>query len=477
MNRTNLRHVRNEGHALGMTRIRRSLHRAASGLPLLLVPALVLVATVSASRATTPPAAAAETAETNAAPPPDPAKVREGADASSSAALTPMIAERLLRANAHLEAGRYDEALSVVNDLGDGRRQKPIDQAQIHRFRGYILVAKGDTNSAATEFEAALATGALDPLAKQNMIYSLAQIYAQAGKYDRARKLLDSWFASEKDPKPEAWFLKAMLLAEQGSYKEALEPARIANARSPQPRESWLQLLASIQFQLGDYPNLAETLRRLVALAPGQKRYWMQLATVESTIGKEREALASISIAHVAGLLTEDKELRQRAGMCFARDLPDCCVKTLEEGLASGVVKPDADAYRLLANCRIAGREVEKALEPLAKAAELGDGSRSWLLLGQLQLEREDWDAARVSLQKALVGKSSARRSSVELLLGIAMLGSKDFDGAEKVFRTAAADEKTRTAAENYLRHLEQQRALQQLREASTKAGTDAAGV
>jgi tetratricopeptide (TPR) repeat protein len=267
-----------------------------------------------------------------------------------------------------------------------------------------------------------------------------------------------------------------MILVQQENFAAALEPARIANEKSPNPRESWLQLLASIQFQLADYPALADTLRRLVAVAPGQKRYWVQLATIENSIGKENEALASISIAHEAGLLAEDKEVRQRARMCFVRELPDCCVKTLEDGLAAGIVKPDAEAYRLLANCRIAGRDIDGALEPLAKAGELGDGSRSWLLLGQLQLQREEFDGARSALTKARAGVSPDQRASVELLLGIALLGSKDWTEAEKAFKVAAADAKTKPAADSYLRHLEQQRALQQAKEASTTAGTGSDG-
>lgn len=484
MNGTATRESRRESLALVVSLPRRTLGALALWLPFLLLLAIAAPAPSAHASTTASLEAAAgmagdtpggQPAEGTTAPAGTPAATDADKDKPASA-VNPVIAERLVRANSYLEDGRFDDALSVVDELRHVRRQKPIDEAQIHRFRGYILIAKGDTAGAAVEFEAALATGALDSGSSQGMVYSLAQIYAQAGKYDRALTLLDGWFATEKDPKPEAWFLKAMILVQQGDYKAALGPATIANDRAPQPRESWLQLLASVQFQLADYPALADTLRRLVAVAPGQKRYWVQLATIENSIGKENEALASIGIAHDAGLLAEDKELRQRARMCFVRELPDCCVQTLEEGLASGAVKPDADAYRLLANCRIASREVEDALAPLAKAAELGDGARSWLLLGQLQLQREDWNAARGALQKALAGIDPAQRSSVELLLGIAMLGSKDFDDAEKVFRAAATDEKTRVAADSYLRHLEQQRALLQLREGSTTAGTDSAG-
>lgn len=388
-------------------------------------------------------------------------------DAPAAAALRPEVGAHLLKANGYLEEGRTEDALSVVDELQHLRKLKPVDRAQIHRFRGYILIAMNRTDAAAQEFEAALDQKALDDSAEQGIIYSLAQLYTQGGKYDRARELIDRWFAKASDPKPEAWFLKAMILVQQEAFADALAPARTANEKSPQVRESWLQLLAAIQFQLQDYAGLTDTLRKLVAVAPGTKRYWVQLATIENTTGKDDEALATLGIAHVAGLLQEDKEIRQRARMCFVRDLPECCARTMQEGLAAGRVSQDAEAWQLLANCRIAARETDKAAEPLKKAGELGSTSRPWLMLGQLELQKEHFGPARDALTKALAKAEPAERGSIELLIGIAELGSNRWDEAEKAFRAAQADEKSKAAAESYLKHLEQKRALKDLQVAS----------
>ena len=406
---------------------------------------------------TTPAVALA--APTDAASPP----AELSGQAPTSTAVTPAIGERLLRANSYLEEGRHDDALAVVDDLARVRRLESADRAQIHRFRGYILIAQGDTEGAGQEFELALAEKGLDDSARQGMSYSLAQIYTQAGKYDQARTLLDSWFATATDPKPEAFFLKAMILVQQEAYRDALVPAQEAIAKSGQPRESWLQLLAAIQFQLQDYPGVAGTLRQLLVVAPGTKRYWVQLATIENSIGQEDKALATLGVAHVAGLLEEDREIRQRARLCFVRDLPQCCAQALEEGMTAGKVGKDAESYQLLANCYIAARDTDKALEPLAKAGELSKDGKGFLLLGQLQLQKERFDSAHAALVKARSKSPSEQRASIDLLLGIADLGEQRFDAAEQSFRLAQADEKTRPAADSYLKHLEQRRALQEM--------------
>jgi len=377
----------------------------------------------------------------------------------ASTTVTPAIAERLIRVNTYMEDNNLDDALRVVEELTRVRNLEPADLAQIHRFRGYILVSRGDTDTAAVEFEKSLAQNALDPAAQQGMTYSLAQLYTQSGKYDQASSLIERWFATAEDPKPEAFFLKAMILVQQEKYAEARVPAETAIARMGQPRESWLQLLAAIQFELQDYPAVAGTLEQLVAIAPHTKRYWIQLATIENTIGRGHSAAATLTLAHTARLLDDDKEYRQLARLYFAHDLPMRCAQTVEEGMQKGVIKPDAEAYELLANCLLAARETDRALAPLAKAGELSADGRSLLMLGQLHLQRDRFELAREALSKALTKAPREQRGSIELLVGIAQLGANHFEEAERAFRSATADAKTKAAAETYLKHLEQKRA------------------
>ena len=411
------------------------------------------------------PAAKAEDAAKPAEGSPAPTATDErGNGARQHEAVQPAVAERLLRANTYLEKGRAKDALEIVDELASLRRLRPVDLAQIHRFRGYILLAMNRMDDGAREFEAALAQGALDDSAAQGMMYSLAQIYTQAGKYDRARELIERWFRSAAEPKPEAWFLKAMILVQQEDYEGALVAAKAAVEKSPQPRESWLQLLAAVQFQRNDYAGVADTLRKLVALSPGTKRYWVQLATIENSLGRDESALASMGIAHVSGLLEEDKELRQRARMCFVRGLPECCARTIEDGMAAGKVTGDADSWQLLANCQIAARNLDAALEPLQHAGAMGKDGKAYALLGQIHLQKEEWKAAGEALAKAVAKSDAASRPSLQMLAGVAALGDGRLDEAEASFRAAAEDEKTRPAAESYLKHLEQKRARQQAR-------------
>ena len=396
-----------------------------------------------------------------AAPKPDAEKKQE-----KTIGLDRRVAEKLLAANELLGQEKYDPALALVDELAKRRKLGPAERAQIHRFRGYIFVNKGMLEKAAGEFEASLAQDAIDRAAAQAMSYSLAQIYTQLGRYDEALRVIEGWFAGEESPKPDAWYLKAMILAQQEKFREALEPARIAVERSPRPNESWLQLLVAIHGNLKDYPNVAATLERLTSLNPGKKLYWIQLAAVQNHLDRGAEAVAVLQLAERAELLEGDDEVRQLARLLYLQALPLRCAQVIEAALAERRVEPDADAYGLLSNCYLAAREGDEALEPLARAAELSPDGEMYLLLGQLHLQREQFAPALDALQRALAKAKPERRGSVQLLIGVAQLGAERFEDAERAFRAARIDEKVRRAADSYLKFVQEQRARREQQQA-----------
>ena len=107
------------------------------------------------------------------------------------------------------------------------------------------------------------------------------------------------------------------------------------------------------------------------------------------------------------------------------------------------MLKADADSYGLLSNCYLAAREGDEALAPLAKAAELSpDGDDVRAARPAAPPAGGRFDAALEALQKALAKAKPEQRGSVQLLIGVAQLGSERFDDAERAFRAAQGDEK-----------------------------------
>ncbi|MBY0400949.1 tetratricopeptide repeat protein [Myxococcota bacterium] len=398
---------------------------------------------------------------------------RKQEDPAKKYGLGQVAAERLLEAYSLLEAEKYDEALAIVDGLAKRRRLTDPERAQIHRFRAYIHVSQDRSEVAIAEFEKALALNAMDPSAEQVMMYSMAQLYTGLGQFDRALALINRWFEAVEDPKPDAWFLKAMILVQQEKFADAALPVSRAVELSPKPKESWLTLYGVVFSQLKDYPKVEMALERLVEMAPGKPQYWVQLAAVQHHLGKDDEALATMQLARQAGLIQGDKEIRQLASLLFLRQQPYECARVMEESMAAGKVQADAEAYRLLSNCFVAARESDAALTPLAKGGELANDGDMFVMLGQMYLQREDHPKAIEALEKALAKARPEQLGSVRLMLGIAQLGDDRFDAAEKSFRLTVDDAKAGRAAQSYLKFLESKRSLaSQPRLASSSSAT-----
>jgi tetratricopeptide (TPR) repeat protein len=387
---------------------------------------------------------------------------KQGESEERAVGLNRQVAEKLGKAIELFENDRFDEALAIVDALAKKRRLKPPDIAQIHRFRGYIFVSKGRSEAAAKEFELALAEHALDRFAEQQTTYSLAQLYTQLGNYTSALTLIDAWFAGAETPTPDAYFLKAMILVQQEKFEAAREPAQIAVGMTPTPRESWVGLLVAIGIQLQDYESVALNLERLIAIAPSKKQYWVQLAAVQNHLKQDAKALATLRLADQAKLLSEDQDFRQLARQLYLRDVPFSCAQEIESALAAGRVKADADSYRMLANCYVAAREYDRALEPLAKAGELSTDGEMYLLLGQMHLQQERYEPALEVLRMALPKSKPERVGSVQLLIGVAQLGGGRLDDAEQAFQAAANDAKVAAVARSYLDYVQGQRRRKQ---------------
>jgi len=188
----------------------------------------------------------------------------------------------------------------------------------------------------------------------------------------------------------------------------------------------------------------------------------VQLAAVQNHLQQDEKALATLRLADQARLLKDDRDFRQLSRMLFIRDLPYQCASEVEAAISDGRLVADAESYRMLSNCYIAARENDRALGPLAKAGELSPDGEMYMLLGQMHLQRERYEPALEVLQRALAKAKPEQRGSVQLLIGVAQLGVKRYDDAERSFQAAAGDAKVGDAARSYLKYVAEQRSRSQ---------------
>ena len=139
-----------------------------------------------------------------------------------------------------LEGERFDDALAIVDELAKRRRLQPARARadpplpRLHlRQQGPERGGRGGVREVARPARARSGGRAGDDLLARADLHAARQVRPGA-RADRP------WFEAAESPKPDAYFLKAMILVQQEKFKDAAEPARRPSSSPTSRSESWL---------------------------------------------------------------------------------------------------------------------------------------------------------------------------------------------------------------------------------------------
>lgn len=374
--------------------------------------------------------------------------------------LTLPTAQKLMKVFDKVEEEDYDGALAILQGIAKKRKLKPHDKAVVYQNIGMMYAQKEDYASATPAFETALAQDALPESTKLLLQYNLAQLYMAREQYAKATDLLEIWFAAADNPNDQANFLLAAAYAVQERWAEGLPYSRAAAAKAKAPTERYWGLQLALEFQNGNLLETFEVLKLLATHFP-KKRYFIQLAGAYSEMGEEKSALAMMELAYQAGWLNKEVELVGLAQRYYSQDLPIRAAEVMQKAFADELIEENDDNFEFLANSLLNAREYHNALDPLAKAAELSEDGDLYVRLAQVYLEVEEWAEARKAIKNALQKGDLNNEANAHLLLGIVLFNEKSLDSARSSFEVALKSEKTRSSAQQWLKHVEHQKAIQ----------------
>jgi tetratricopeptide (TPR) repeat protein len=103
-----------------------------------------------------------------------------------------------------------------------------------------------------------------------------------------------------------------------------------------------------------------------------------------------------------AGLLTESKDYDMRFRLLAGIDGREKdAMSLIEEGLKKGVLKPSYDMYVVQGRAYYEAGDKARAIEAWSKGAPMSKDGEMYLNLAKLQLETENWAAAKESAMQA----------------------------------------------------------------------------
>src|SRR5262245_10137822 len=357
-----------------------------------------------------------------------------------------------------LDAQRYDDAEA---ELGRLRLDKltPHELALAERLYGYAAYGKEESDAAIEHLRKALADPeALPARDRADVMFQIAQIHGVERRWKEVIATLETWFKTVERPNSVGYFLMALSYYQLQDLDGALLPAEKAVRIADVPQQAWLQLLLAIHLTRQDYAAAKPVLERMIALYPNSgKDYWLQLSALHGVTGDEAAALGVLEIAQRKGLLSDDRDLRRLLQMMLARGIPYRAARIFDEGKASRRFEGDAEALELQSISWILAREPDKALAPLARAAELAPKGDLYVRLAQLHLLQEEWDKAAETLHKALAKGGLADPGTAQLMLGIACYNEHQLQEARNWFAQAQRSGATREQAETWLEHVDRE--------------------
>ena len=388
------------------------------------------------------------------------ARAQDEAEDSESDRAAPTIDARtgkaLQEAIDFLNAEDYASAREAISGLKLDRLS-PYERSRVEQILFSIEFSEENYPAARNHLLEAINAGGLNEQELSQAKYQVAQLYLAEEKWREGASALEAWFATEPAPNAGAWYLLAVAYYQLEDFERALPAAERAIELMEKPQESWLQLALGLRLQREEFDKALPILEQLIAVAPARKTYWMQLSSVYAQLSRYEEALAVLQLAHGGDLLEEEADVLQLVDLLMLNEIPFRAARLLEQSLADGVVEPEVRSLQKLGDCWIAAREYDKATEPLRRAAELDTTGNLFVRLGEVNVHREDWEAATDALRRGLEKGGLRDTGSAQLLLGITYMQQKELGQAREWFTRAAASDGQSSIANSYLQLIDAQ--------------------
>jgi tetratricopeptide (TPR) repeat protein len=353
------------------------------------------------------------------------------------------------------------ELMNVEDHAGAARRLatlqldrlSPYERGTVERILFSVAYAEDRYEDARGHLQNAIDSGGLNAQQVDEARYQSAQLFIQEEKWGEGAAALEQWFETATNPNSAAYYFLAAAYWQLEDTERALAPARKAvELMDPaRPNENWLGLLSALHLQREEYREAIPLLERLIEAVPDKKAYWLQLSSVYQQVEDYPHALAVAQLASSAGHVTEDADVRRLADLLLWSGVPYRGGQVLEAAIGRQLVTLDDKLYEKLANCWIAAGELDAAVAPLQRAAELAASGEVFVRLGELHVQREDWAAGIAAVQRGIAKGELRDPGNAELMIGVAHYNQRSYDDAVPYLERARRSDRHRQIAESFL--------------------------
>lgn len=375
--------------------------------------------------------------------------------------------KKLSTAYDHLNAGEDAEAKEILDVIAANPKSSKYEQALALQGLAQVMYNADDIAGAIETNEKARALDALDNKSQFTLVYQIAQMNLMDERYDAALAAIDQWIALTGSETADAMALKGNALYRLERFQDAAAAIQKAISLSPTPSGTWYQMLVASYYDAEDFTAAATAAEGILAKDPNNKNIARQLASIYIELEQGDKAAAVLEGAKARGLLTEASDLRQLYQLYNFIEKPAEAARTINEGLAAGVLKEDYDTLKGLGDSWVLKAQTStdesaeqkdgfaKAIDAYTKAAALAkDGEMDFMRAQLLIQELERYAEGRTAMQAAMAKGGLKREGEGYILLGNAEAELGNQKAAIAAYEKARTFPSTREMADSWLRSM-----------------------
>ena len=343
----------------------------------------------------------------------------------------------------------------------------PYARALLLREMAGKAAREGNLEAAGRYLEQALGTNALSGFAADAMREDLAQIYASSGDHKQVIRMLEPRFKANPDLSAEQLVALGAAYASEKRYREAVALLRRGITKAPRPDESWRAALLSALIGNKQFDEAAKLVAELVAENPARSEYWLQWSALLLRDRQQNRATAVMAIAARQGHLNTPEDRMRLVALTAEIGAPFEAGSLLQNWLSEQAVPDTAENWEAAAGIWSAAKEWNLAIQALNRAIDHKPRASLYLQLGQLHMDREEYEQASLALRQAIaMGQGNG---AVLMTLGMAQYQTGDVDGALEAFRQASGSSGNKQLAGEWVKYLESGRAREQAMQAASR--------
>jgi tetratricopeptide (TPR) repeat protein len=399
--------------------------------------------------------------------------------------------KRIVRAQEKLGEQKFDEALEILLPLEERVRGRAGDHSTVLQVLAVTYSQKGDYKKAIEYFKKALDLKVLPYRIEQQMLAQVASLYMATDDYKNGAKYIEAYFKHAVNPGWQHYELLAGAYGRLDRFKEAICPmylavvkwhekqeqikAAIAKAKAegkplpaekPEatPKASWYSFLAAAHMQLKDYAGAVSVYRAALHYFPREKKYWTGLAAGYAQLKQDENAMATLALSKVMGLMNKSGEYRNLGQYYAMFNVPYKAATVMEEGLTKGIIEPKANHWRATAGNWQVAQELRKAAKAYVQAAKLDETGQYYVLAGDVLNQLEAWNDAIAQFKLALKkgGLKEKDKGRALMSIGIAYFNLGKYDEAMSWFAKAEGVSKVARQAQQWRNYAASMKKIQE---------------